>query len=92
MRGAPRATPSAARLDTDVAGAHRTAGAGPELGHHRGPQTLQVARAGGEDEVDDIVAEGGGGRPRKAGMPTARLQVLRRATWALSCAEGASEA
>ena len=25
-------------------------------------------------------------------MPTARLQVLRRATWALSCAEGASEA
>ena len=45
-----------------MAGAHRTAGAWPELGHHRGPQTLQVARARGEDEVDDIVGEREGRR------------------------------
>ena len=65
------ATPSAARLDADVAGAHRTAGAWPELGHHRGPQTLQVARARGEDEIDDVVGEREGRRDPKEDDSTA---------------------
>ena len=51
-----RAEPAVAPLP-GVSAARWTAVAGPELGHHRGPQTLQVARARGEDEVDDIVGE-----------------------------------